>query len=249
MTELPVPITVSVLVACVVAIVAVATALYRGAVLAGVDRRPARRLALGAGLAQAAWLAITAGVAATGIYAADADETVPWIGVGLAVPLVLGAVALRRPLVRAALTHPRTPALLAAVQTFRIVGGVFLVLLAGGQLPAGFALPAGIGDVLVGLAAPAVAVALWRRPQRRALGLAFNAFGLLDLVAAVSLGVALAPGPLQAVLTEPTTVLMGLLPMVLVPTMAVPLAVLVHLVSFALLRAPRALAAAVPAAS
>jgi hypothetical protein len=243
------PITVSVLAACIVAIVAVATALHRGAVLAGVDRRSARRLALGAGVAQTAWLAITAGVAATGLYRADADETVPWIGVGLAVPLVLGVLALRRPSVRAALTHSRMPALLAAVQTFRIVGGVFLVLLAGGQLPAGFALPAGIGDVLVGLAAPAVAVALWRRPQRRALGLAFNAFGLLDLVVAISLGVALAPGPLQAVVTEPTTVLMGLLPMVLVPTMAVPLAVLVHLVSLALLRAPRAVTARVAIAS
>jgi hypothetical protein len=165
------------------------------------------------------------------------------------VPLVLGVLALGRPSVRAALTHSRMPALLAAVQTFRIVGGVFLVLLAGGQLPAGFALPAGIGDVLVGLAAPAVAVALWRRPQRRALGLAFNAFGLLDLVVAISLGVALAPGPLQAVVTEPTTVLMGLLPMVLVPTMAVPLAVLVHLVSLALLRAPRAVTARVAVAS
>lgn len=249
MADLPVPITVSVLVGCAAAIMAVAFALHRGALLAGVDRRPARRLALGAGLAQAGWLAITAGVAATGLYGAEADETVPWIGVGLAVPLVLGALALRGPLVRAALTHPRMPALLAAVQTFRVVGGVFLVLLAGGQLPAGFALPAGIGDVLVGLAAPAVAVALWRRPQRRALGLAFNAFGLLDLVAAISLGVALAPGPLQAVVTEPTTVLLGLLPLVLVPTMAVPLAVLAHLVSFALLRAPRAVAAEAPAAS
>ncbi len=169
----------------------------------------------------------------------------PWIGVGLVVPLALGVFALRLPAVAAAVSHPRAVALLVAAQTFRIVGGVFLVLLAAGQLPAGFGLPAGIGDVLVGVAAPFVAVALWRRPQRRALGRAFTAFGLLDLVVAVGTGVALSPGPLQLVATDPTTDLMGWLPMVLVPTFAVPIAMLLHVASFRLLRAPRPAAAPV----
>jgi hypothetical protein len=239
MTELPAAITPSVVAACLVLIAAVSAALHRGTRMSGASPRDAARLAGAAAAAAAVLLAATAAVAATGLYGAQADETVPWIGVGLAVPLLLGLLALRRPAVAHALSGPRMPALLAAVQVFRVAGAVFLVVAARGQLPAAFALPAGIGDVLIGLAAPLVALALWRRPQRRGLGIVFNALGLLDLVVAVGIGVALAPGPLQLVAAEPSTAALGVLPLVLVPTFAVPLAVVLHVASFRLLAAPR----------
>ena len=249
MTDLLAPITLSVVAACIVLIVAIAAVLHRGARLARAGRRPAAQLAVGAGAAQAGWFVATALIGASGLYAAEAGEIVPWIAVGLAVPLVLGTLALWWTPVTRALTHERIPALLAAVQTVRIVGGVFLVLLVAGQLPAVFALPAGIGDVLVGVAAPFVAVALWRQPQRRALGIAFNALGLLDLIVAIGIGVAVAPGPLQLVVTEPSTALMGLLPLVLVPTFVVPLAIVLHVASFRLLGAPRTAVVGAPAAA
>ncbi|MGH3978567.1 MAG: hypothetical protein ACRDRZ_06140 [Pseudonocardiaceae bacterium] len=245
MIDLPVPLTASVLAACLVLLLAISAVLYRCARGAGLGRRSATLLAGAAGLAQAGWLAATAALASTGLYAAELDETIPWIGLGLGIPLVLGILALRLPPVAASLSHVHAPALLAAVQAFRIEGGVFLVLLATDRLPAGFALPAGIGDVLVGLLAPFVAYALWKRPQRRSLGVAFNALGLADLLVAITAGLLLAPGPLQAIVTEPTTEIMSALPMVLIPTFAVPLAIVLHVASFRLLVAP----AARPAAS
>ncbi len=51
---------------------------------------------------------------------------------------------------------------LIAVQVFRVVGVLFLVELQRGNLPAAFAIPAGIGDILVGITAPIVAFSLRR---------------------------------------------------------------------------------------
>ena len=45
--------------------------------------------------------------------------------------------------------------LVVMLQAWRVIGGVFLVLLAFGILPGLFAWPAGLGDVAVGLTAPA----------------------------------------------------------------------------------------------
>src|SRR3954451_223412 len=47
--------------------------------------------------------------------------------------------------------------LLTLAQTVRVLGGVFLPLAAVGTLPAGFALPAGLGDMFIGISAPLVA--------------------------------------------------------------------------------------------
>jgi hypothetical protein len=46
------------------------------------------------------------------------------------------------------------PPWLIGIQLYRVLGLNFLVLYALGRLPAEFALPAGVGDVIVGLAAP-----------------------------------------------------------------------------------------------
>lgn len=239
MIELPILLTASVVAACLVLLLAIGAVLHRGARDAGLGRGSALLIAATAGLAQAGWLVATAALAWTGLYSAEPTDPFPWIGLGLIVPLVAGVLALRLPAVAVGLGDPHIPALLAAVQVFRIEGGIFLVLLAMDRLPAGFAVPAGVGDVLVGVLAPFVAFALWRRPQRRVLGIAFNTLGLLDLVIAVGVGVLLAPGPLQTIVTEPTTEIMALLPMALIPTFAVPLAIVLHLASFRLLIRPQ----------
>jgi hypothetical protein len=49
------------------------------------------------------------------------------------------------------------PHWLIAIQTTRIFGAVFLIRWWQGELPAEFAIPAGVGDVLTGLLAPVVA--------------------------------------------------------------------------------------------
>ncbi|MGH3382985.1 MAG: hypothetical protein ACRDO1_00250 [Nocardioidaceae bacterium] len=230
MSDSPILLTAMVVLACLALPLAVGAVLHRGARAAGFGHRRASRLGWTAGLVLAAWLAVTAAVAGAGLYATD-----PWLGVGVAAPLVLGLLALRLSTVTAALSDARTPAALAAVQAVRVVGVVFLALLALDRLPPGFAVPAGIGDVLVGLLAPVVGYALWRRQSRRGLGIAFNALGLLDLVVAIPLGLLHAPGRLQLIVTEPTAGIMGMFPMALIPTFVVPLAILLHVASLRLL--------------
>jgi hypothetical protein len=88
-------------------------------------------------------------------------------------------------------------------QTLRVVGVVFVLMLALGRLPAAFALPAGIGDLAVGLAAPAVALRLARGDRRGATW--FHALGLLDLAVAVTLGLLAALGPGRVLNVSPST--------------------------------------------
>ncbi len=114
------------------------------------------------------------------------------------------------------------PEWLVGVQLYRVAGAIFLwPFPAGNALPAGFALPAGIGDVLTGIAAPFVALALARnRPGARTAAVAWNWFGILDLIVA----------PVAAVLTQSTNI--GRFPLVIVPLfLGPPLGILTHVYS------------------
>ena len=127
-----------------------------------------------------------------GLSGALATRGGPPVGLGLAIGLPLLAFWLdgRR-------GHPLflgvarlDPPTLAVLQTFRVLGAVFIVAWWRGTLPGGFALPAGIGDIAVGVTAPFVAAALASgRPCARRLFVVWNVLGLLDLVVAVSSGV------------------------------------------------------------
>jgi hypothetical protein len=58
-----------------------------------------------------------------------------------------------------------------------------------GQLPGLFALPAGIGDVATGLLAPFVAYVWYSgEPYARGAAVAWNVFGMADLINAVAVG-------------------------------------------------------------
>jgi hypothetical protein len=117
---------------------------------------------------------------------------------------------------------------LTFAQSWRIVGAVFLALWAGEKLPAAFALPAGIGDVLVGVTAPLVAFGVVPRlPARLALYLAWTGFGVLDLIVAVALGI-LHSGTVGGSVGPITTAVMGEVPLTLIPTFFVPLAMILH---------------------
>jgi hypothetical protein len=180
------------------------------------------------------WLFVSLWLGLSGALAARGG---PPIGLGLAIGVPLLAFWLdgRR-------GHPLflgvarlDPPTLAVLQTFRVLGAVFIVAWSRGTLPAGFALPAGIGDVAVGVTAPFVAAALASgKPFARRLFVAWNVLGLLDLVIAVSSGVLHSSSPLGLLASPPplpTTDAMAIYPFSLIPTFFVPLAVILHAVA------------------
>jgi hypothetical protein len=136
-------------------------------------------------------------------------------------------------------THGLDLQSLIAAQTFRILGVTFIVAWLGGKLPGGFALPAGIGDIAVGLLAPFVASAVARRPERLAPAWIFTLLGVTDLVIAVGSGVLHGGPPLGLLAGAITTDAVTRYPLSLIPTFGVPLALLLHVRTFQVLAATR----------
>jgi hypothetical protein len=211
--------------------------LYTGAVRAGLGRRRAALLAGGAAVVLGGWFTASAVIAGHGWYHARLGHGVPWMPVAVAGFFGL-LLALRRiPVVARALKAPGMVSRLEIPHSFRAAEGTaFLALMALGHLPALFALPAGLGDVAAGLAAPLVARRLAQGGSRRA-GLWFNAFGMTDLVVALTLGTLTG---FQLVNVTPSGALISELPLALIPTAAVPLLFALHVTSMlALARTPR----------
>ncbi|MGH2718800.1 MAG: hypothetical protein ACRDJU_09500 [Actinomycetota bacterium] len=119
-----------------------------------------------------------------------------------------------------------------------MLGGVFVLAYLEHRLPGPFALPAGIGDVAVGVAAPLVAYAVARRGRRaRPLALAWNVVGIADLAIAVSLGFATSPSRFEWLAKGSPNTLITAWPLVLIPVFAVPASVLLHAAALHRLRA------------
>ena len=182
--------------------------------------------------AAAAWAVVIVAVAAIGGFAPGAAGPVPAVAFAFAIPVIAGLVAwFASPTFRNGLASVPTAALVG-VNAFRVLGFFFLILSADGRLPAPFAPSAGWGDVITGLLAIPLAVMAARDLlPNRLLGL-WNAFGALDLLVAVGLGILSAPGtPYQLFgLAGPNTGPLGELPWVLIPTLLVPFYLLTHLV-------------------
>ena len=120
------------------------------------------------------------------------------------------------------------PRLLTLAHTWRTGGFTFLALSAYGLLPGIFAWPAGLGDMFIGVTAPLVA---WRlaQPDHKKRFLLWNALGILDLVTAVTLGTTAGLiNPHAAGMTA-----MTVLPLSMIPTFAVPLLLMLHIISIA----------------
>ena len=211
--------------------------LYGGAVRAGLGRTRAALLAAGAAVALGGWFTASAVIASHGWYHTRLGHGVPWMPVAVA-GFFLTLLALRQiPVVARALAAPRMTSRLEIPHSFRAAeGAVFLAIMALGHLPALFALPAGLGDVAAGIAAPLVARRLAHGGGRRT-ALWFTAFGMTDLISALTLGTLTA---FQLVNVTPSAAPISELPLALIPTAAVPLLFALHITSLsALVRAPR----------
>src|SRR4029453_3970210 len=130
--------------------------------------------------------------------------------------------------------------LLTAMQAWRIIGVMFLVLMAFGFLPGTFAWPAGLGDLLVGAYAPFVVLAISRRtPGWYRHVVLLNVLGLLAFFGAIGSGVLSGRSPLGLLRGDVTTDIMQELPLSMIPTFAVPFWIVLHILSLIKLRNPQ----------
>lgn len=117
--------------------------------------------------------------------------------------------------------YNKITSLLIAVHIWRIGGIFFIWGMTQGLLDPAFAIPAGVGDILIGLTAIPFAIFLWKGYSWSKYALVvWSVLGIADLVNAVTLGV----------ITNPDfrTSTMATFPWILVPTVAVPTALALH---------------------
>jgi hypothetical protein len=205
---------------------ATSAVLYRGAQAAGIGRHAATAVTSTTATVLGGWLVVSGLLAGAGVYRQDPGEAVPWFLVAVVGTLIALLLATRIPRVSRILAEPGTPARLALPHTLRVVGVLFLIVMAQGRLPAAFALPAGLGDIAIGVAAPFVALRL-ARGTGRAAAVRFNMLGIIDLIVAGIMGFLL----VGVVEVTPSTAPLFVLPLALIPTTAVPLAIALHIVS------------------
>ncbi len=213
--------------------VTAAMVLVINAVVSSLQVSRAQRLS--AALAVGVWIGLAAACASAGLFAAPAPF--PLIGLFVAFPLVaVAALARLSPAWRAALLGLPTP-LLVGLNATRVVGLFFLLLAAAGRMSGPFPVSAGWGDIITGVLAP---VALWLvlRPtpgSQRLVG-AWNAFGALDLVVAIALGVTSAQNSPIQLFDSPGSTAVAMLPWSFIPTVLVPVYLIMHAVLFVQLR-------------
>lgn len=176
-----------------------------------------------------AWLAAAQYLGAANAYFASTEAFVPTLMFGLLIPVIIAAIGLRLSGSVSSLVSAIPLPWLVAAQIYRVGGGIFLVLWADGRLPWQFALPAGFGDVATGTFAVAVAVLLARNAAgARRAAYAWCLFGIADLAVAVTMGALTSPGPAHLFARAAPNLLISSYPLVMVPTFAVPMALMLH---------------------
>lgn len=116
----------------------------------------------------------------------------------------------------------------------RLVGLGFVFGAVERLLPPQFGYPAGVGDFVAALLSLPLALALHQPedwPRLRIAFMAWNIFGLLDLVLAVSLGILYSPSSFGLLRSGISTELMARFPVNLIPTFIVPVLILLHLLA------------------
>ena len=124
--------------------------------------------------------------------------------------------------------------LVAAMQGWRWAGLGFLSLYAHRILPGLFALPAGLGDMAIGVTAPWIVLGLIRNSRFAASRrfVVWNIMGIVDLTVAVSMGT-LCSGFIPGITGNVTTGPMSQLPLVLIPAYLVPIFLMMHFTALA----------------
>lgn len=111
------------------------------------------------------------------------------------------------------------------IQIFRIFGGVFFILYLQNHLPGAFALPAGLGDVFIGLTAIWVTYLLIKEsPIALTAAKWWAILGILDLVLAMTMGILTSP------IIGGDNVLISTYPLAIISAFRVPFMFTLHLI-------------------
>jgi hypothetical protein len=168
-------------------------------------------------LVLASWSGVVMTAIGAGVFAGGASLRL--LPAAQAIPIAAVAIGYRAwPRFRSYLLTLDLRLVLAA-QLWRVIGIAFLFALAFDQLPAGFAVPAGIGDLATGIAALAVVLALGNGSLTRGRLYAFTALGVADFLVANATGLSL----------EPSTLTVW--PLAIFPTLMIPFFAVHHLIA------------------
>ena len=180
-------------------------------------------------IALTVWLLLVVSLGLGGAFVGPPGTPPLPIAIGVAAPLGLFLLLLRFSQSFREFVLSLDLKVIAGIQAWRWAGLGFLSLYAHNVLPAVFAVPAGLGDMAIGVTAPWIILKLLRQPRFAASGafIRWNILGMLDLIVAVSIGA------VSAFLTtgapgEISTAPMATLPLLLIPAFLVPLFLMLH---------------------
>jgi hypothetical protein len=175
------------------------------------------------------WLLLVVSLGLAGAFVGPPGTPPLALAIGVAAPLAVFFAWLRLSQSFRAFVLALDLRVIAGMQAWRWAGLGFLDLYAYKVLPGVFALPAGIGDMAIGVTAPWIILALVRQPGFAASGtfIRWNILGILDLVIAVSIATVStlfttgAPG-------EVSVGPMATLPLLPIPAFLVPFFLMLH---------------------
>ena len=174
------------------------------------------------------WQLLGETLAGAGFFINEPDRLGPWMGVAVVLPVIVGLAGIAASPTARRIVEATPLWALVAIQFYRVLGVVFLVLWAGRLLPGAFALPAGLGDVATGLAAPIIGYTIARWPDKARNVAWWNAFGIADLVVAVTTEFLTSSGAAQMLAIDAPNRLITAYPLALVPLHAVPISLILH---------------------
>ena len=167
-------------------------------------------------------------MARAGVFINGPGQIGAWMAVAIFLPVAVGLIAINAIPTAQRIVEAAPLWALVAIQFYRAVGAVFLALWAYNALPGAFALPAGIGDVAIGLAAPVVGYVVAKRPESPHAAAWWNALGIADLLVAISTAYLTSPGSAQLLALDAPNTLITAYPLALVPLYAVPVSLILH---------------------
>jgi hypothetical protein len=199
------------------------------------DMSRAAKVTLGAVIG--VWIGFAAAAAQAGWI--TIARPIPVVGLFVAAPLLAAAFATAWPRARKAMLSIPMP-VMVALNVVRVLGVLFLLLAAEGRLSGPFPYSAGCGDIITGVVAVPILLLLKDGGARYTTAIAaWNIFGATDLVLAIFFGATSAEGSPVQLFSGPGSEAMQRPPWSFVPTVLVPIWLILHAIIAVQLRRAR----------